>query len=126
MPLPSTLASTSSASLSPGFAVVREGDQIIAIDARLLDARIGERHGARRLLHRLLRPLRADHGDARGDLAVGLLGVGLDLVGRDVAGDDDDGVVRRVEAPVERQRIVAVELFDFVAASRSPAGRRDG
>ena len=46
---------------------------------------------------------------AAGDLAVGLLGERPDLVLGDVAGDDDDGVVGRVVAIVEGERIGAVE-----------------
>ena len=81
---------------------------------------VGQRHGARRFLRRLFRPLpRRDLG-ARRDLAVGFFGVGLDLFGGHVAGDDDDRIVRRVEAPVEGQRIVAIEAFDL----RPPADRR--
>ena len=87
--------------------------EIVAADARLLDPGVGQRHRARRLLHRLSRPLARRDLGARGNLAVGLLRVGLDLVGRHVAGDNHDGVVRRVEAPVERQRIIAVEVFDL-------------
>ena len=49
------------------------GREIIARHARLGDARIGERDGAGRFLHRLLRAhARADLGDPR-NLAVGLL-----------------------------------------------------
>ena len=69
------------------------GDEIIAAQTRLGDARISQRHGARRLLHRLLRPnARLDLGDA-GNLAVNLLRQRADLLGRDVAGHDEDGVV---------------------------------
>ena len=38
-----------------------------------------------------------------------------DLLGVDVAGDHQRGVVRRIEALVERQRVLAVELLDFLA-----------
>ncbi len=96
--------------------------QIVARDARLLDAGIGERDGARRFLHRLHGMLARIVFGARRDFAVGRLGVGLDLFGGDVAGDDHHRIVRRIEAPVERQRIVAAELLDLVApADRRPA-----
>ena len=107
-------ASTSSASPSPGRAGRVGRHEVVALHARLRDARIGKRDGARRLLRRLLRPhARLDVGDAR-NLAVGLLGELLDLVGGDVAGDDQDGVVGRVEAAIEFERIFARELLDLV------------
>src|SRR6202012_471350 len=44
------------------------------------------------------------------------------VVGGDVAGDHQRGVVRRIETPVEGQRVVAIELFDFmVPADHRPA-----
>ena len=98
------------------------GNEIIAAETRLGDARIAERDGARRFLHRLLRAKpRLDVGDAR-YLAVGLLRQRADLLRRDVPGDDDDSVVGRVKAPVEVQRVLAVELLDLMPpADHGPA-----
>ena len=77
------------------------GNEIIAAETRLGDARIGERDGAGRLLHRLLRANpRLNLGNA-GHLAEGLLRKRAGLLGRHVAGDDEDCVVGRVETPVE-------------------------
>ena len=90
--------------------------EIIAPHAGLLDAGVGQRHGARRRRHRLLRPdaLRRDRG-LRRDFAVGPSPPSGGFPWLDVAGDDQDGIVRRVEALVEGERILAVELFDFLA-----------
>src|SRR5439155_10161366 len=91
------------------------GDEIIARNAWLGDARIGERDGARRFVHRLLRAHAwADLGDAR-DLAVDVLGALFDLLGGDVAGDHEDGVVGRVDTLVERERVFAREFFQLLA-----------
>ena len=97
-------------------------DEIVAAHARLGDARVGQRHGACRLLHRLLRArARLGLGDA-GDLAVGRFGERAHLLRRHVAGNDENGVVGRVEAPVEGERLLAIELLDLVPpADHRPA-----
>ena len=87
--------------------------QIDPADTRLLDPGVGKRDGARRLLRRLHRPPARPDFRARRDFAVGRFSVGLDLISGDIAGDNDDRVIRRVEAPVEGQGVVAGELFDF-------------
>ena len=48
------------------------------------------------------------------DLAEGPLRHRADLLGVDVAGDHQRRVVRRIKALVERQRVFAVELLDFL------------
>ncbi len=62
----------------------------------------------------LLRPHPAVQRGVRLDLAEVLFGERLDPVRLDVAGDDQDGIVRRVEALVVGERILAVERLDFV------------
>ena len=69
---------------------------------------------------RLLGPFAHTEFGALGDLAVGLLDQRPDLLGGDVAGDHHHRIVGRVEAPVERERILAVELLDL----RAPADHR--
>ena len=98
------------------------GSEIVAADARLGDARVGQRHGARGLLSRFLRAKpRLDLGEAR-HLAVGLFGHGANLVGGHVAGHHQDRVVGCIEAAIELERAFAVELFDFVPpADHGPA-----
>ena len=90
------------------------GNEIIPAHAGLGDARILQRDRSCRLLHRLLwtKP-RLDIGDL-GNLAVSLLRQRANLFRVHVSGDDDNGVVGCVEAPVELQRTLAVELLDFV------------
>ena len=99
--------------------------EIIALHDRLLDLRIGQRHGARR--HRL-RLLRADAaGGDRGlrrHLAEGRFRHRADFLLVDVAGDDQDRVVWRVEAPVEGKRVLAVELLDFMVPADHRAAVR--
>jgi hypothetical protein len=103
-PRPRICASTSSASASPGF----------ALHARLVDARIGQRDRTRRVLLGLARAhTRRDLSDPL-DLAVSLFGHRLDLIGGDIAGHDEDRVVGGVEAAVEGERLVAIELLDLV------------
>ncbi len=80
----------------------------------LLDLLVGQRHqpmGAG-----LAAPAAVRRGAlaARGDLAVGVLGERADLVLGHVAGDDEDGVLRRVEALVIGERVLAVERLDLV------------
>ena len=100
------------------------GHEVAAVQARLRDARVGERDETNRDRGRFLRPQSRADLTARRDLAVGLLGEGLDLRGLHVAGDHQDGVVGRVEAPIEGQRVLAVELLDLVApADHRPAVR---
>ena len=111
------------------FALARLGcrvgrHQVVALHARLRHARIGKGDGPRCHLRGLLWTVaRLDLGDAL-DLAVGLLGELLDLLGGDVAGDDEDRVVRRIEALVELDRIRARELLDLLppADDRPPIG----
>ena len=58
----------------------------------------------------------------RRDLAESLLDQRADFVGLDVAGDHQRRIVRRVEALVEGERILAVELLDLlVPADHRPA-----
>ena len=89
--------------------------------------RIGQRHGARRDRLRLLRAdaPRRDRG-LRRDLAEVLLDQRADLLGVGVAGDHQDRVVRRVEAAVEGERILAVELLDLLMPADHRAADRDG
>ena len=100
----------------------QRGDQIAAVEARL--GHPGIRQGD--LPHRnRLRLLRAQAGAELGparDLAVGLLRQRTDRFGADVPGDHDHGIVGRVEAPVEGERVLARERFDLVApADHRPA-----
>src|SRR5713226_1077685 len=89
--------------------------EVITAHARLGDARIGKRHGALRLLRRLLRPnTRLDLGDTR-DLAVSFLREHADLIRRYIARYDQNGIIGRVEAPIERKRVFTIELLDFMA-----------
>src|ERR1700722_13387819 len=101
------------------------GNEIVAAYAGLFDAGIGQRHGARRNRHRFLwtNPLRGYRRLCR-DIAECPLHHGADIPGIDVAGDHQDRIVRRIETPVERQRVLAVELLDFVvpADHRTPVG----
>ena len=82
----------------------------------MLDARVGQCHGAGRDRFRLLRPqpLRRDRG-LGWDHTEGALGQGADFRGIDIAGDYQRGVVRGIEASIERQRVFAVQLLDFLA-----------
>ncbi len=94
---------------------VRDGGrQIEAAHGRVAGTRVPEFDAPCGALRRLLRT------HARLDLGVGLeRAVGglrqcLDLLDRDVAGDDHDGVVGRVEALVEGERVLARELGHLV------------
>ncbi len=101
--------------LSPGFAVVDGGNEIAALQAGLGHPRVGQRHLANRDRRRLLGPhARTDLG-AAGDLAIGLLDERPDLGSGHVAGDHHHRIIGRVEPPVKRERILAVELLDLGA-----------
>ena len=79
---------------------------------------------AHRRRFRLLRTLaRADLGGAR-NLAIGCFRHGLHFRGGHGARNHEDRVIGRVETLVERQRILARELFDLVfpADDRTPVG----
>ena len=92
----------------------RGGNEIAALQARLGDARIGEGDLPDSALFRLLGACARRDRRVALDLAVGRFGELLDLRRADVAGDHDDGVVGRIEAPVERERIFACELLDLM------------
>ncbi len=93
----------------------RRRHQIIAPDVGLLDSGVRQRHGARRGRRRLLRT-DAFFRDRRlrRDIGVVFLHQRADFSRLDVARDDQDRIVRRVEALVEGERILAVELLDLL------------
>jgi hypothetical protein len=65
-------------------------------------------------MHRFLRPGAAVDRAVGREPAECLLGELPHIVGLDIAGNHQDGVIRRVEASVKRQRILAIERLDFV------------
>ena len=91
----------------------------------MFDPGVGQRHGARPGRRWFLRT-QAFHGYGRlwRDFAERALYQRANILGIDVAGNHQRGVVWGIEALVEGQRILAVELFDFLApADDRPAIR---
>ncbi len=84
------------------------------LQGRLLDLRIGERDETGGAQFRLLRPVADGCRAAGGDLPVGALGDGAHRVRRHVSRDNEDRVLRRIEAPVIDERVLAVETFDLM------------
>src|SRR5262249_28660783 len=79
----------------------------VALKHRLLDTRVRERQATLSALRRLLRTVAGRRlGAARGP-AIALLGQNAHLLGRHVAGNDERGIVRRIEAVVKGERVLA-------------------
>ncbi len=89
------------------------GDDLAEAEARLAHPGIGEANGFAGLADGGRRAAARADGRIGVGLAVGFLGEAEDGFRRHVAGDDEDGVVRRVMAPVEGHGVVEVELPDL-------------
>ena len=88
--------------------------EVQALEARLLDLLVGERDLAVRRRAGLLRAQALRRRAERRHRAVDLLGKVERRLRLDVAGDDEDRVLRRVEALVVAERVGAIEPLDLV------------
>ncbi len=88
--------------------------QVVAPDRSVAGARILELHAARGALLRLLRPHASADARVGRKGAIGGFCQRLDLGRIDIASDNDDGVVGRVEALVEGQRVLTRQLLHLV------------